>query len=49
MDAQGGNPFFKTVNSGYGVNWQSSHGTHPLKMEETPEYKDLVKSHTFNT
>jgi hypothetical protein len=42
MDAQPGNPFFKTVNSGYGVNWQASAGINPLKMEETPEYKDLV-------
>ena len=37
-----GNPFFKTVNQGYGESWQASGGVHPLQMEDTPEYKDLV-------
>jgi hypothetical protein len=40
--ANNGNPFFKTVNQGYGEVWQSSDGVNPLKMQETPEYKDLV-------
>ena len=25
-----GNPFFKTVNQGYGDSWQASGGVHPL-------------------
>lgn len=36
------NPFFKTVNSGYGENWQASQGQHPMLLNETPDYKDLV-------
>ena len=36
------NPFFKTVNGGYGQSWQASAGVNPLQMQETPEYKDLV-------
>ena len=39
---QGTNPFFKTVNGGYGSTWQASQGVNPLQMTETPEYKDLV-------
>lgn len=38
----GTNPFFKTVNAGYGQSWQASQGVHPLQMDNTPEYKDLV-------
>ena len=36
------NPFFSTANSGYGTTWQSSNGVAPLKIDDTPEYKDLV-------
>jgi hypothetical protein len=45
MDKSGGNPFFKTVNNGYGEHWQSSGGVNPLQMQETPEYRDLVIIH----
>lgn len=37
------NPFFRTQNGGYGVNWQASSGVNPLQMQETPEYRDLVR------
>ena len=30
MDRSGGNPFFKTVNNGYGESWQASQGVNPL-------------------
>jgi len=36
------NPFYRTDNQNYGVNWQSSQGVNPLQVQETPEYKDLV-------
>ena len=36
------NPFFATVNGGYGVNWQGSQGQHPMTLQETPGYRDLV-------
>lgn len=42
MDRSGGNPFFKSVNMGYGESWQASQGVNPLQMQETPEYRDLV-------
>lgn len=42
------NPFFKTVNGGYGQSWQASGGAHPLQMHETPEYKDLVRYPSTN-
>jgi hypothetical protein len=41
MDRTGGNPFFKSVNMGYGESWQASQGVHPMNLQETPEYKDL--------
>jgi hypothetical protein len=40
---QGGNPFFRNLNASYGEPWQSSGGVNPHKMQETPEYKDLVR------
>ena len=36
-----GNPFYKTVNNGYGENWQASQGTNPIKLDDTPEYREV--------
>ena len=41
------NPFFKTVNGGYGENWQGSQGQHPMTLKDTPIYSDLVKTTLF--
>ena len=40
----GNNPFFKTVNNGYGESWQASNGVDPRQLQETPEYRDLVRN-----
>ena len=44
---QAQNPFFRSLNQGYGEGWQASAGVNPLNMQETPEYKDLVSISLF--
>jgi len=35
------NPFYKTANTGYGTNWQASAGANPIKIDNTPEYREV--------
>ena len=44
----GDNPFFQTVNRGYGESWKASGGIHPLNVQDTPDYKDLVFNLMFD-
>ena len=36
------NPFYLTNNKLYGTSWGSTGGEHPLKIENTPSYNQIV-------
>lgn len=38
----GSNPFYRPSNSAYGSQWQASKGDNPVKMNEIPQYPDVV-------
>ena len=42
MTEKENNPFFRTVNGGYGTAWAShENGRNPTKAENTPQYSDI--------
>ena len=42
------NPFYLTNNKNYGTKWTSTGGEHPLKVEVTPSYDQIVSINRIN-